>query len=409
MSQRVRRFTIGLAAAAMAISLAVGTASAAAKSLAGSSALVAAQPAKGPAGLRFYTPPKKLTGSHGDLIWWRPLRGRDALTGAARNYLLLYRSTSISGNAIAVSGTLSIPKGKAPKGGWPVISFAHGTTGVARVCAPSLSPVGYPGYPQLLNAWLKAGYAIAQTDYEGLGTPGPAPFLIGESEGRSVVDIVSASRQLVPSLSKDWVAAGHSQGGHAALFAAALGPHWAPALKLKGVDAFAPVSQLKTEVELSSTVTAPGGGISAGGALLVAGAAAAYPSAIKPADLLTPRAFKLFPQVETKCVDQLSANNSWGQLPPADIISPTYNRAPFYAVLTANEPSNLHLTVPTLIQQGTADTTVFPFLTDQLVASLKANGAKIDYKKYQGADHSGVVQLPAPVEDSTAWLKKDLK
>lgn len=391
------------AVGAAVIGLVVSDPSAGSKSLPASSVLTDAKPAKAPAGLQFYVPPNKLIGKHGDLIWSRPLSGSVALTGAARNYLLLYRSTSVAGKAIAVSGTLSIPQGNAPKGGWPVISWAHGTTGVADLCAPSRTAVSYPQ----LNAWLKAGYAIAGTDYEGLGTQGPAPYLIGESEGRSVVDIVLASRQLVPSLGEDWVASGHSQGGQAALFAAALGPRWAPNLKLMGVDAFAPVSHAKTMVDLASRVTTPGGGLSALGALIVSGAATASPSTIKPADLLTPRAFKLFPQTETKCVAQLSASTSWGGLPLDDIISPTYNRAPLNAVLTANEPSNLHITVPTLIEQGTADTQVFKSFTDLLVSSLKADGAKVDYKTYQGVGHSGVVV--AGQADATVWLKTVLK
>ena len=107
---------------------------------------LAAKPAKAPAGLKFYTPPKKLTGKHGDLIWSRTLKGSAALTGAARNTLVLYRSTSVAGKAIAVSGTVSIPKGKAPKGGWPVISWAHGTTGAADLCAPSRDAASNPAH-----------------------------------------------------------------------------------------------------------------------------------------------------------------------------------------------------------------------------------------------------------------------
>ena len=70
-----------------------------------------------------------------------------------------------------MSGTVAIPKGKAPKGGWPVVSWAHGTIGAADACAPS--KIAMPGaYDQkLLNRWLKAGYAVVRTDYEGLGTP----------------------------------------------------------------------------------------------------------------------------------------------------------------------------------------------------------------------------------------------
>ena len=58
------------------------------------------------------------------------------------------------------------------------------TSGIADSCAPSREPKGpYTFYaaPQF-GAWLKAGDAIANTDYEGLGTPGVHPYLVGRSE-----------------------------------------------------------------------------------------------------------------------------------------------------------------------------------------------------------------------------------
>src|SRR5205085_6311204 len=181
----------------------------------------------------FYTPPKTLTGKHGDLIWYRTTK--NTLTSAGSTAVVLYRSTAMDGSKIAVSGLVSVPKGKAPKGGWPVISWSHGTTGIADSCAPSKTPkaplVGYVD-PQL-NTWLREGYAVVRSDFEGLGTPGVHPYLIGHSEARGAIDIGRAARQLYPKISKSWLSAGHSQGGQAALYAAADGPKWAPELKLK--------------------------------------------------------------------------------------------------------------------------------------------------------------------------------
>ena len=93
---------------------------------------------KGPSGGAFYTAPRTQAGGvHGSLIWARKLTGQAALEGGAGNRLLLYRSRGLTGKATAVSGTLAVPKGRAPKGGWPLISWAHGTTGIADACAPS--------------------------------------------------------------------------------------------------------------------------------------------------------------------------------------------------------------------------------------------------------------------------------
>src|SRR5215210_8687631 len=93
-------------------------------------ALPAGAPAKvrkGPGGAAFYTPPTPLPGSgHGGLIWARRLTGAPALRGGGGNRLLLYRSTGVRGRAVAVSGTLTVPKGRAPNGGWPVVTYGHG-------------------------------------------------------------------------------------------------------------------------------------------------------------------------------------------------------------------------------------------------------------------------------------------
>jgi hypothetical protein len=149
-------------------------------------ALVAAAPAaeakvpKAPPGLELYKPPKNLKSyEQGDLIWAR--RVGNPLPQAGRTWTLLYRSTSLRGKAIGVSGFVMLPKGKPPKDGWPVVSWAHGTSGIADRCAPSRDPKGpYTFYAaEQFSAWLRAGYAIANTDYEGLGTPGVHPYLVG--------------------------------------------------------------------------------------------------------------------------------------------------------------------------------------------------------------------------------------
>ncbi|MGH1559106.1 hypothetical protein ACRAWD_18365 [Caulobacter segnis] len=80
-----------------------------------------------------------------------------------------------------------LPEGAAAGGGWPLIAWAHGTTGVADVCAPSFMPRSDRDQ-QYLSAWLAAGYAIVATDYAGLGTPGPHPYLQPRSEGLAVLD-----------------------------------------------------------------------------------------------------------------------------------------------------------------------------------------------------------------------------
>ena len=211
---------------------------------------------KGPKGLKFYKPPKKLPKQHGTLIWARNATGLVRLADAKYTKLVLYSSRTPQGAKTAVSGAVSVPKGKPPKGGWPVITWAHGTTGVADACAPSRNSATSPAQASIsyinpeLNDWLRAGYAVVQTDYQGLGTPGKHPYLIGEAEGRSVLDIVTAARGLDPKIGKRFLISGHSQGGQSALFAAGEASTWTPKLRLRGTVAFAPASHILEQVPL---------------------------------------------------------------------------------------------------------------------------------------------------------------
>ncbi len=375
--------------------------------------LAAAGPAQGattaaPSGLKFYRPPAKLVpGKHGTVIWSRTVGTPVGVPGASKTILVLYRSTSVAGKPIAVSGSISLPKGKAPKGGWPILSWAHGTTGIADVCAPTRAPTSpYTSYvmPQL-QTWLKAGFAIVRTDYEGLGAPGLHPYLIGKSEGRGVLDIARASRALDKRVGTKLVIAGHSQGGHAALFAAALAPSWTPDLSFRGVASFAPASHILDQVKLAKNLTAPGGGLSGIGSLILGGASAVSTS-VKISQLVAPPALPLVPQIDQKCLDKLSLPNSWGGLPPADIVKPTANTGPLYGVLGANNPG-LKITKPVLLLQGDADTTVFPTFTTQLNGELVAKGDSVKYSTYPGVNHGEIVAKAAT--EATAFLKARAK
>ena len=357
-------------------------------------ALVAAAPAEAkvpqaPSGLKLYKPPKNLKSyTHGDLIWAR--KAANPLKQAGRTWVLLYRSTSVKGKAIGVSGFVMLPKGKPPKNGWPVVSWAHGTSGIADSCAPSRDPKGpYTFYaaPQF-GAWLKAGYAIANTDYEGLGTPGVHPYLVGRSAGRGVVDIVRASRQLDGRLGKRYVIAGHSQGGHAALFAAAIGPKWAPELRLRGVAAYAPASHLGLLSRALPGFTTPSG-LSGLSAMVLRGVSSVYPS-INPSAIASDKALALYPQVDKLCLGQLNGPSSFGGLAPAELVKPGVDLEPLSKILDAQNP-NLKIAAPVLLAQGLSDTTVLPFMTNQLDTELVAGKNKVKYLTYEGISHVAIV------------------
>ena len=150
-----------------------------------------------PAGDAFYVPPKPLAKAKpGTIIRSTPI---DAPAGA-RAWKILYHSRAVDGSDIAVSGVVVAPTGNAPRGGRVVVTWAHGNVGSrrpVRTLEASRHRVRRSIRLRPCRVWRShadgsstpdAGYVVAATDYEGLGTPGLHPFLVGESEGRSVLD-----------------------------------------------------------------------------------------------------------------------------------------------------------------------------------------------------------------------------
>lgn len=156
---------------------------------------------------------------------------------------VVYRSTSGDGQATEVSGSVFIPNGDPPAGGWPVVSFGHGTTGIDESCAPSLSNV-LLGYADAVGVLITKGYAVALADYQGLGAPGVHPYTDSRTAGLNMIDAVRALRATFPGVSNRWGAFGGSQGGGAAWSADEQARDYAPELTLVGAVAVSPAADL---------------------------------------------------------------------------------------------------------------------------------------------------------------------
>ncbi|MBJ7339083.1 alpha/beta fold hydrolase [Mycolicibacterium sp.] len=171
------------------------------------------------------------------------LRLRAITSVAAR---VTYQSTSgVDDSPTTVSGTVFIPKGKAPEGGWPVIAYGHATTGILEECAPSLSPT-LLGVSDLISGLVRGGYAVTMSDYQGLGMKGaPHPYLDATTEGYNLIDSVRAARKLSGDLSDRYVAVGGSQGGQAAWAANELAPKYGNGLTMLGSASFSPPADIE--------------------------------------------------------------------------------------------------------------------------------------------------------------------
>jgi dienelactone hydrolase len=362
-----------------------------------------ADAAEAPAGDAFYEAPDDLGTAHGALVWHRPGDGATALPGAATTDVL-YSQVGIGGELVGTSGFVSVPEGPAPEGGWPVVAWAHGTTGLADTCAPTRddSPdAAYPPRDGLLAGWVADGYAVVGTDYEGLGTPGDHPYLDGRSQGRAVLDAVTAARQLDDTIGDAVVVAGHSQGAHAALWASAIAPTYSPDLDVRGTVAIAPPSHLSAQVGLLDTQTESGA--TATVASILRGAQVIDPD-LDADRLLTARGAALYPDVDTTCLRDLGAGSSFGGLPLNQLTRPQADLAPLTEILDANDPGTTIVDGTVLLAQGTADTTVISLFTDLLAEELETNGSRVDYRTYRGATHGSV--LTASRADVAAYLER---
>jgi hypothetical protein len=375
----------------------------------------------------YYPPAELLEGGHGEVIWSRalPSASEAALASARSNELVLYRSRDVHGAPVAVSGIIALPKAVPPKGGYPIVSWAHGTVGCADSCAPSRDTKESPAHPYnkyphaTLNAFLDKGWAVLMTDYEGLGTEPRHPYLLGESEAHGILDIVLAARQLHSSrLSNRLAIVGHSQGGQAALFGAHHAPIWAPDLDLRGVAALAPASAVHLLVAAGCELdyALPGFAFTA---LFLAGAIAGNPN-IDVKELLTDDAYAVWHHIDERARVELSEDDSWGGLNGNNQLRPEPNasKKAFFDQLELMNPA-LRILAPIRISQGAKDQRILASFTRNLHYQLCAlNGpVNVTYKEYEEVSptydpeelgfHFGLFDTDLP--SLTAWLEDRFK
>jgi alpha-beta hydrolase superfamily lysophospholipase len=338
-----------------------------------------------------YASPEDLPEEHGTLLRHEPVEG---LVDGGVLERVLYSSTSDAGDPIAVSGLIAYPTGTPPEGGWPVVTWAHGTVGVGDSCAPSKDPA--KTFTRIAAPLIAAGTAVLGTDYEGLGTPGRHPYLDGQSEGRGVLDIVRAARDLPGAdLSDRFVVFGHSQGGHAAEVAGELAATWVPELHHLGTIAAAPATELSLIARSTSRGVAKGFGV-----LLAAGLNAAHPTA-ELDQILGPKALEQLKVIDEKCLIDVMIR--YGTMPDTDVfIADPSTTEPWASLLRAADSGHRTSEAPLLIVHGTADEVVSAILSELLFKRLCGLGQVVERKTYEGANHLGV--LLSAGEDIRTWI-----
>jgi Secretory lipase len=175
----------------------------------------------------------------------------------------------LDGSPTEVSGSLFLPNGSPPPGGWPVVSVGHATLGTTNECAPSIHP-DLLGYSSGVAKLVSEGYAVALADYQGLGMPGFHPYLEPRTAAFNVIDAVRAMRQVYPDTSSRWLALGGSQGGQAAWAANELDDFYGGGLELVGSVAIAPPVDMSPMAQMAYDETLGSGQVGLAPLILVA-------------------------------------------------------------------------------------------------------------------------------------------
>ena len=325
----------------------------------------------------------EIAGPVGSLIRKEPRVGAAA---GATAYKVLYRSTKPDGTPIAVSGIVIVPAGQPPASGWPVVAWAHPTTGIVSHCAPSLALFVFQ---QMAGSrrLLESGYAIAATDYPGLGTLGPHPYLVGDSEARAVIDSVRAARSL-PGLEKSgrYAVWGHSQGGQAALFTGMIAKSYAPELQLLGVAAAAPATDLAALMTADLT-TAGGRNLSA---MTIWSWAKVF--GVPMQDIIEPAAVPIVEALVNQCIEgafDLYVREKMSA-PLARTFLSVKNPAtiePWTSLLAQNSAGDLPSDIPVFLSQGSSDGLVRPQVTQAYKERLCKAGSRVKMLVMPGVSH----------------------
>jgi acetyl esterase/lipase len=346
----------------------------------------------------FYrAPPSVVAGAPGTLIRQEVIDGAPL---GATTYRVLYRSTGLDEKPILVSGVVIVPPGDPPPGGRPIVAWAHPTSGVVPRCAPSLAIFLFQQI-QGLRSFVRDGYVVAATDYPGLGTVGPHPYLVGVSEARAVIDSVRVAAGLPGAGGgKKFVVWGHSQGGQAALFTGLIAKSYAPELDLLGVAAAAPATDLATLMNEDID--------SVGGKNITAMTLWSWQRVFdaKMDKVVDPRAIPAINRLAQECIEGPFdiRTRQRTELPLEQHFLITQHPSdvePWHSLLATNSPGPLPPGIPVFLAQGTDDVIIHPDVTKAYAAKLCKAGSKLRLLWMPNIGHGRAAQ--ASTQAVLAW------
>lgn len=333
-------------------------------------------------------------------------------------FVVQYVAEGRQGVARAMTALLYLPSGGATN--LPIVAVEHSTSGIGPSCGASHLP--FLSDP-LAVPLVGRGYAVVAPDYAGMGVDnGMTSYLVGTEEAAATLDAVRAlekfhdSRFDAAQLGKDFFVAGHSQGGHAALFTH---QHFDPSIgvRLLGSIAMAPgLGSAREWATFFQDPSRPIGGMETFAAMSLY-SRMLHAGTPEPSTWLSPLAQTILPTLfHDQCLPSLvysmPANFPMlGDLYQAPFLAGaagcTFNTAcpefePWASELIASEPGRFASAVPSLVLQGLSDVIVPPSTVACIVDRMTARGTPVQACGYPGADHLSIVTNAVP--DMIRWI-----
>ena len=370
----------------------------------------------------FYDRPTDVPSTSGVVVRAEPLT-RGVPDGASA-WRILYTSTGMDDEPTVVSGTVLIPDAvpsasTEATSSRPVLAWAHGTTGVARGCAPSMMANPWGGIPAL-DEVIEQGWIVVATDYEGLGTEGRHPYLVGDVAARNVLDSIRAVASLAerePDAfgeappSNTSVVWGHSQGGHSTIFTVQAGGY-APELEVVGGAAIAPATDLAGLLEAAQD--------SAAGKALTSLAMVSWADVYDDVELgqvVRGPARPLVEDIASRCIIVPEALVTLAEASAIrrGVLAVDPSEDPVLSARIAeNTPTGVSDTGDDLrffVAQGLDDEVVAPAVTERWASTACDVGSTVvELHTYEGQDHLSIVADDSPVDDALLrWTEERLQ
>ena len=311
-------------------------------------------------------------------------------------YRIMYHSTTVAGEDIPVTALYAQPSGDPPSAGWPLIGYAHGTTGAARQCGISLTPYesktpSGSQFVRKIQPLVEQGWAVVATDYQGMGPKVTPMYLLGDAEGRNLLDSIRAVQAWRKDLNHSQTALyGHSQGGQAVLFASEIQPDYAPEIYINGVPSLAPALVPAGPIAMTQFAEDPGGTNRTYFVMTSLGTWVQNYDWLDKEDVFNEQGIAALPMIEKLCSDELR-----DYFATRGVMS-DYLNIPFspdtVKAIALNTAGKRPLSHPLLLVQGMEDKVVINQATPEYFAMICQQGdVPAELELYPQDNHGSVV------------------